>query len=178
MPFDYLGAIFGNMPAEAPNGGGGGQAEVAMGQAGVGMQQQNQAFGGIVINGQDLVMNHHQLVIRQGMNGLPEYQAMPQRPAPRAQYVPAAFEAVQDMSAYWLRDGLDFTEIVVPKRTFMRLRDHLGGMRGYQMDVAAGRVAPAIDVLTINTAMGPVKITCEDDRKMSFNLDKYMETVE
>lgn len=90
-------------------------------------------------------------------------------------HTPEPVDAMCTMGNAFLAEGLEFTEIVVNRHTYERLRIQIG--------VTARRWAPnelpaelQHDII-INTAMGPVKIVCQD-RKPVFDLSQYMETVE
>lgn len=149
---------------------GGGQQQAAMGV--VQLQhisdQKQQAFG------------RYNYIIRQNAFGNPEYIAQsPARPAPRPQEYARARDymgALQDLATSWLNEGMEFSEVVVPKATYIKLLARMTIMRRSRPVIE--NEPPRMEVLTIATASGMVKFVCEDDRPMKFNLDKYMETVE
>jgi hypothetical protein len=150
--------------------GGGQQAAIGATQLQHIADQNQQAFG------------RYNYIIRQDVFGNPEYIAQaPARPAPRPQEYARARDymgALQDIAASWMNEGMEFSEILVPKATYIKLLERSHRMRRFE----PGRPVrenepPRMEVLTIATAMGMVRFVCEEN-KSKYNLDKYMETVD
>lgn len=86
-----------------------------------------------------------------------------------------SFEAIHQLSNSWAMEGMQVHEMIVSKDTFAKLYLHVGGARVHLRGELPTRIPIS---LTINTAIGPIVITCEKNKNESFNLDAYMETVE
>lgn len=80
--------------------------------------------------------------------------------------------SLNQLSSDWVRNGLNFIEIIVSKQTFRQLQDEYGAMMRYNNQIPYDE---AITELTLNTYHGAVKIICEGYQKIDF--DKYMEDV-
>lgn len=83
------------------------------------------------------------------------------------------FDCLADFSVDWAREGLELNEIVVPKHTFHKLSIQLVAATAFYR---TSSLVPKHFVYY--TALGPVRIVCQEDRTPTFNFDKYMETVE
>lgn len=148
------------------------QQQAAQGAAqaqAAGMAAQGQAGGGFIRAQQA------QMAQGYGGGGWAQIDAMPMGYA-RQRRDPMA--CILDFSDEWAREGLTFNEIVVPKHTFHKLYAQLGVRAFYQAANMQPEIPKVPKEFTYGTAMGPVRIICQEDRAPVFNLDKYMETVD
>lgn len=152
-------------------GGAGGAGQVGAAIQGQAIQAQNiNEFAGNPWVG-EVRLGHYNYVVANPFENMGiQYRAA----APRQRHVDAV-EAVQNLASSFLMEGLEFTEIVVSRVTMDRLRGRVAQpMMFVGMDGQVNYQIP--NDLIINTAMGPIKFICVDD-KPKFDLSKYMETV-
>lgn len=157
MPFDTFLGIWGQANSQQQQGANNGAGAVGQGQTGV--------FG---IQAAQLAMNdpvHREQIIP--VNYAPQMRLGYSTAPVRRENVDAV-SAVKKLANNWVAEGLDIKEIVVSKETMVKLQSRMG---------YSSLHTRSDSVLSISTAMGVIKFTCEDD-KPSFDLGKYMETVE
>lgn len=156
---------------EAQNRAAQGAAQQAVAQRAIGGLGQMQAQqGGAIAMGYG---GAGEIRVQQG--GWAQIDAMPLGYArPRRD----PFAHILDFSDEWAREGLMFNEIVVPKHTFHKLYAQFGVQAYYQRADMQPEIPKIPKEFVYNTAMGPVRIVCQEDRAPVFNLDKYMETVD
>ena len=165
MPWGILqGLIGGDQQGQAA------QQNDAQGQA----HMQAQGYNGLAAQLGNL---RHQQVIH-NIDGIVQYQGHPLHQAAIGNQ--QAFgvrrrdgiESLESFTLDWMNEGFEVRTIVVSKATFHSLYLRLAAMRAYMANEGPQEIPKE---LTVNTAMGPIKITCE--QKMSFNLERYMETI-
>lgn len=171
-PQTTLTGVTGNVTATTGTAGGGGQGQAGI--AGLGaLQAQQNTLGNL----------QYQTIIRNpfaddfGGNPWGTHQQQMQQnwyvAPPIRRRDPT--EIIYQMGNDWITEGMEFTEMVVSRRTYDRLAlQIIAQARMY--DHREMPVEPGRQDIIINTAMGPVKIICEE-RKPTFDLSKYMETV-
>ncbi len=85
---------------------------------------------------------------------------------------PDVLEELHTFAKAFSSNGLEFTEIVVPKQTYAKLKIYMDNMIRYNYpDHVPGR-----QDIVFNTSMGSVKFVCEGEQKIDFS--KYMEDIE
>lgn len=165
-------AVQGLQAQQAANNTGAAQAQVGgafMGAAAQGYQQ-----------GYTLRNAYYGTIINYTGDYAPPIQQRPRQPD-RTRGL-SITQALEDLGYVFANEGLSFHEIIVPKTTFLALYARFG------MEVRAYHATdpfapPTIQTLPsnfiFNTAMGRVKIICEetDKKDRKFDLESYLEVV-